>query len=203
VDRRREIRDFLVSRRAKVTPDQAGLPIADGRPRRVPGLRREEVADLAGVSVDYYTQLERGDLDGASDSVLNAIARALQLDDAERIHLFDLARPGAAARISRSPEVIRPSLQRTLDAFTEGMALVRNRSWDYLASNRLGRAVYAEIFDGRIGPPNHVRYVFLDQRARAFFDDWPAVAHDTARILRSEAGRDPDEIGRASCRERV
>jgi transcriptional regulator with XRE-family HTH domain len=195
VDRRTDIRDFLISRRAKLTPDQAGVRVRVDRPRRVPGLRREEVANLAGVSVDYYTQLERGDVDGASDSVLNAVARALQLDDAERIHLFDLARPGAASLARPSPGVVRPSVQRTLDAFTGGMALIRNRRWDYLAANALGRAVYAEIFDGRIGPPNHVRYVFLDDRARAFFDDWAAVAHDTARILRSEAGRDPRDVG--------
>ena len=142
------------------------------------------------MSADYYTQLERGDVDGASDSVLNAVARALRLDDAERLHLFDLARPEAASRLAASRGSIRPSVQRTLDAFTGGMALVRNRRWDYLAANALGRAVYADIFDGGIGPPNHARYVFLDDRARDFFDDWPAVAHDTARILRSEAGRD-------------
>jgi transcriptional regulator with XRE-family HTH domain len=184
VDRRREIREFLMSRRARVTPEQAGLYMLEGDVRRVPGLRREEVADLAGVSADYYTQLERGDVDGASDSVLNAVARALRLDDAERLHLFDLARPEAASRQASSRGAIRPSVQRTLDAFTGGMALVRNRRWDYLAANALGRAVYAEIFDGRTGPPNHVRYVFLDDRARDFFDDWPTVAHDTARILR-------------------
>src|SRR3954463_5044973 len=184
-----------MSRRARVTPEQAGLYVLDGDVRRVPGLRRQEVARLAGVSADYYTQLERGDLDGASDSVLNAIARALQLDDAEPLHLFDLARPAVAARMPSSPGPIRPTVQHTLDAFTGGMALVRNRSWDYLASNALGRAVYEEIFDGRTGPPNHVRYVFLDGRARVFFDDWPAVAHDTARILRSEAGRDRDDPG--------
>jgi len=156
-------------------------------------LRREEVADLAGVSVDYYTQLERGDVDGASDSVLNAVARALRLDDAERLHLFDLARAGVAARLAPSRGVIRPDLQRTLDAFTGGMALVRNRRWDYLAANALGRAVYEEIFDGRTGEPNQVRYVFLDERARTFFDDWTRVAQDTARILRSETGRDPSD----------
>jgi transcriptional regulator with XRE-family HTH domain len=193
VDRRGEIREFLMSRRARVTPEEAGLFVLDGDVRRVPGLRREEVADLAGVSADYYTQLERGDADGASDSVLNAIARALRLDDAERLHLFDLARPGAATRVALSPGPIRPSVQRTLDAFTGGMALVRNRRWDYLAANALARAVYADIFDGRVGPPNQIRYVFLDDRARDFFDDWPAVAHDTARILRSEAGRDPHD----------
>jgi hypothetical protein len=147
------------------------------------------------VSADYYTQLERGDVDGASDSVLNAVARALRLDDAERLHLFDLARPEAATRLAGSGGVIRPSVRRVLDAFTEGMALVRNRRWDYLAANALGRAVYAEVFDGRTGPPNHVRYVFLDDRARSFFDDWPTVAHDTARILRSEAGGDPQDPG--------
>jgi transcriptional regulator with XRE-family HTH domain len=203
VDRRHEIREFLMSRRARVTPEQAGLHVLDGEVRRVPGLRREEVAELAGVSADYYIQLERGDIDGASDSVLNAVARALRLDDAERLHLFDLARPEAATRLAASEGVIRPSVRRVLDAFTEGMALVRNRRWDYLAANALARAVYAEVFDGRIGPPNHVRYVFLDDRARSFFDDWPAVAHDTARILRSEAGRDPDDTGTAALVEEL
>src|SRR6059036_3582415 len=148
-----------MSRRARVPPEQAGLYVLEGDVRRVPGLRREEVADLAGVSADYYTQLERGDVAGASDSVLNAIARALRLDDAERLHLYDLARPGTAALIPTSPGVIRPSVQRVLDAFTDGMALVRNRRWDYLAANTLGRTVYEEIFDGPTGPPNHVRYV--------------------------------------------
>src|SRR4051812_25689433 len=197
VDRRGEIREFLMSRRARVTPEQAGLYVLEGDVRRVPGLRREEVANLAGVSADYYTQLERGDVDGASDSVLNAVARALRLDDAERLHLFDLARPEAATRLAPSRGPIRPSVRRTLDAFTGGLALVRNRRWDYLAANALGRAVYAEIFDGRTGPPNHARYVFLDERARRFFDDWPTVAHDTARILRSEAGRDAHDPGPA------
>ena len=203
VDRRAEIRDFLMSRRAKITPDQAGVRAVDVRPRRVPGLRREEVADLAGVSSDYYTQLERGNVDGASDSVLNAIARALRLDDAERLHLFDLARPQTAAPLAAAPKVIRPSVQHILDAFTGGMALVRNRRWDYLATNVLGRAVYAEIFDGRTGAPNHARYVFLDDRARSFFDDWDAVARDTARILRSEAGRDPNDTGPAELIEEL
>ena len=198
VDPRREVREFLMSRRAKVTPEQVGLRVLHGDPRRVPGLRREEVAELAGVSVDYYTQLERGDVHGASDSVLHAVARALRLNEAERTHLFDLARARAGAGAAASPDVLRPTVQRTLDAFTGGMALVRNRRWDYLAANALGRAVYAEIFDGRTGAPNHVRYVFLDPRARRFFDDWPVVAHDTARILRAEAGRDPLDPGPAA-----
>ncbi len=186
-----------MSRRARVTPERAGLYVPADDVRRVPGLRREEVAHLAGVSADYYTHLERGHIDGASDSVLNAVAAALRLDDAERLHLFDLARPEAASRLTPSLGRIRPSVQQTLDAFTGGMALVRNRRWDYLAANALGRAVYTEIFDGRIGPPNHVKYVFLDDRARTFFDDWPAVAHDTARILRSEAARDTQDLGPA------
>jgi transcriptional regulator with XRE-family HTH domain len=198
VDRRAEIREFLISRRAKVAPEDADLFVAEHDVRRVPGLRREEVADLAGLSVDYYTQIERGDIAGASDSVLNAVARALRLDDAERLHLFDLARAGIAARLAPSRGVIRPTLQQTLDAFTGGMALVRNRQWDYLAANALGRAVYEEIFDARTGAPNHVRYVFLDERARAFFEDWPLVAQDTARILRSETGRDPEDPGPAA-----
>src|SRR3954454_23369663 len=192
-----------MSRRARVTPEQAGLYVLDGDVRRVPGLRREEVADRAGGSADYYTQLERGDVDGASDSVLNAVARALRLDDAERLHLFHLARPEAANRLPASGDVIRPSVRRVLDAFTEGLALVRNRRWDYLAANALARAVYADVFDGRTGPPNHVRYVFLDDRARTFFDDWPAVAHDTARILRSEAARDPNDPGPAELIEEL
>src|SRR4051794_31245128 len=127
VDRRREVREFLKSRRAKITPEHVGLHVIDGDLRRVPGLRREEVAELAGVSVDYYTQLERGDVDGASDSVLNAVARALRLDDAERTHLFDLARPDSATRLAPSAGVIRPSVQPPLAPFPGGRALARNR----------------------------------------------------------------------------
>lgn len=201
MDRRADIRDFLTSRRAKVTPQDAGLRVSEDEVRRVPGLRREEVADLAGVSLAYYTQLERGDLDGASDSVLAAVAHALQLDEAEQVHLFDLARAAradASARIpGRGSDVVRPSVQRILDSCEGAVALVRNRRWDYLAANALGRAVYAEIFDGRHGSPNHVRYVFLDERARRFFDRWEAAAYDTARILRAESGRDPHDPGPA------
>ena len=167
-----------------------------GTIRRVPGLRREEVAQLANVSVDYYTQLESGDVDGASDSVLTAVAPALRLDDAERVHLFDLARTTSPTPSPVPSGEVRPSVQQTLDAFG-GMALVRNRRWDYLAANALARAVYADVFDGRLGPPNQVRYVFLDDRARDFFDDWELAARDTVRILRSEAARgteDPDDL---------
>src|SRR5438270_6500626 len=119
MDRRAEIREFLVSRRAKVSPDEAGVYVPEGEVRRVPGLRREEVATLAGVSVDYYTQLERGDLGGASDSVLNAIARALQLNDVEREYLFEMARTATASKASQgrrpAKTSVRASVQRVLD----------------------------------------------------------------------------------------
>lgn len=202
MDRRSQVRDFLTSRRAKLTPETAGVYVPAGTVRRVPGLRREEVAQLANVSVDYYTQLERGDVDGASDSVLAAVARALRLDEAERVHLFDLARATSSTPAPVSSSAIRPSLQQTLDA-VGGMALVRNRRWDYLAANATARAVYADIFDGRLRPPNQVRYVFLDDRARDFFDDWDMAARDTARILRSEAARDPEDPAAADLIEEL
>ena len=174
VDTRTEIREFLTSRRAKVTPEQAGLPVFGG-PRRVPGLRREEVAILAGVSVDYYTRLERGSLKGASESVLEALARALQLDEAERAHLFDLARAAgpATVRPRRRPAQarIRPSVQRMLDAMTGAPAHAQNGRLDILAANPLGRALYAPMYDDPAGP-NHARFAFLDARAPAFYGDW-------------------------------
>src|SRR5438552_10915661 len=161
VDTRNEIREFLTSRRAKITPEQAGLRTY-GVNRRVPGLRREEVALLAGVSVDYYTRLERGNASGVSESVLEALARALQLDDAERSHLFDLARaahPTARAR-RRAPRQVRPAVQRMLDAMTGVPAFVRNGRLDILAANRLGQALYSEHFDNPIQPANTARFVF-------------------------------------------
>jgi transcriptional regulator with XRE-family HTH domain len=142
VDNRTEVRDFLVSRRARLTPAEAGLPA--GSHRRVPGLRRSEVATLAGVSVEYYAKLERGALAGVSTSVLDAVARALRLDDAERTHLFDLASAADGSSALRRPGrrstrrwTARPSLQWTLDAVTAGPAFVRNGRMDLLAANRL------------------------------------------------------------------
>ena len=192
---RSEIRDFLTSRRAKVSPQQAGLPAWGGN-RRVPGLRREEVALLAGVSIDYYTRLERGRLDGVSDSVLDAIANALQLDDAERAHLDNLARaartgPGRQRSRPRQPEV-RPGLQRILDAVTEAPAYLRNGRRDILAANRLGRALYSPLFAGPDRPVNVAR-VFLDPGARAFFLDWTTAARDMVAALRIEAGTHPHD----------
>jgi transcriptional regulator with XRE-family HTH domain len=195
VDARSDVSDFLRSRRAKITPDRAGLPVYGGN-RRVPGLRREEVSLLAGVSVDYYTRLERGNLKGVSESVLEALARALQLDEAERAHLHDLARAaGPVARPRRRPtQRIRPGVQRMLDAMTAAPALAQNGRLDILAANALGRALYAPMYDDPAGP-NHARFVFLDPRALDFYGDWQRAADDTVAILRSEAGRDPYDRG--------
>jgi transcriptional regulator with XRE-family HTH domain len=189
VDTKSEIRAFLTTRRAKITPEQAGLRTFGG-PRRVPGLRREEVAMLAGVSVDYYTRLERGNASGVSETVLDSLARALQLDDVERAHLFDLARPSPRRR-ARSQ--IRPALQQLLDAITEVPAFVRNGRLDLLTANRVGRALYAQQFDSPYGPPNSARFVFLDPRATTFFREWERVATDSVATLRAAAGRDPHD----------
>jgi transcriptional regulator with XRE-family HTH domain len=193
VDTRGEIREFLTSRRARITPDQVGLPTYG--PRRVPGLRREEVAVLAGVSVPYYTRLERGDMNGVSESVLEALARALQLDDAERAHLLDLARAAhpmpTRLRRRRAKQSVRPEVQWTLDAITGAPAFVSNERLDILAANQLGLALYSELYDGPVRPVNTARFVFLDPRAEATFGDWDRVASESVAILRSAAGRDP------------
>jgi transcriptional regulator with XRE-family HTH domain len=197
VDHRSETREFLTSRRARITPEQAGLPVFGGT-RRVPGLRREEAAMLAGVSVDYYTRLERGNLSGASESVLDALARALQLDEAERAHLFDLARaagPMARTRRRPTPKRVRPSVQRILDAMTGAPALVQNGRLDILGANRLGQALYSEMYLHPARPLNHARFTFLDPRARDFYPDWDRAANDGVALLRAEAGRNPHDRG--------
>lgn len=195
MDARGEIREFLTSRRARITPEQAGL-ISYGS-RRVPGLRCEEVAVLAGVSVPYYTRIERGDMSGASESVLEALARALQLDEAERAHLFDLARAlrptSPPPRRRASKQRVRPSIQHVLDGLTGAAAIVHNARLDNLAANQLGYALYADMFSRAAGPGpiNSARYVFLDPAARDFYVDWDRAARDVAAVLRSAAGRDP------------
>lgn len=194
---RSEIREFLSSRRARITPEQAGLP-AFGTKRRVPGLRREEVAMLAGVSVDYYTRLERGELSGASDEVLDALARALQLDEAERAHLYDLARAAGSRdprRRRTAPGRVSPSVQRVLDAITDAPAWIRNGRADVVATNQLGRALYWPLFDGSVTRPNTARFTFLDPRAREFYGDWDRTASDMVAVLRAEAGRNPFDRG--------
>jgi transcriptional regulator with XRE-family HTH domain len=197
VDAKDEIREFLTSRRARLTPDQVGLT-AYG-PRRVPGLRREEVAVLAGVSAPYYTRLERGDMNGVSESVLEALARALQLDEAERAHLFDLARVAhptpSTRRRSQTKQRVRPSVQHILDAITGAAAFVCNGRLDFLAANHLGYALYSEMFVSPVRPANGARFAFLDPRATDFFVDWERVATEVVATLRTEAGRDPSDRG--------
>ncbi|MBM2622359.1 helix-turn-helix domain-containing protein [Actinoplanes sp. LDG1-06] len=197
MDNRSETRDFLTTRRARITPEQAGLP-AYGSTRRVPGLRREEAAMLAGVSVDYYTRLERGNLSGVSESVLEALARALHLDDAEREHLYDLARQAnrspartAQAARRRPAQRVRPGVQQLLDAMTGAPAYVRNGRLDILASNALGRAVFSPVFTDEARTPNLARFVFLDPASQDFYRDWEQLAEDVVALLRGEAGRDP------------
>jgi transcriptional regulator with XRE-family HTH domain len=199
VDNRAEVREFLISRRAKVTPQQAG--VADIGARRVPGLRRGEVAALAGVSVEYYSKLERGAIAGVSASVLDAIARALQLDDAERAHLFHLAHAAdgtsAGMRPRRRPGkrwIPRPSLQWVLDRFT-APAIVRNGRMDLLATNHLGRAMHTSLYEAAAGgQPNFARFTFLNlHAARDFYPDWAGAADTCVAILRTEAGRDPHD----------
>ncbi|MET7359749.1 helix-turn-helix transcriptional regulator [Streptomyces sp. NPDC005562] len=198
MDPRTEIREFLSSRRARITPERAGLP-AYGRNRRVKGLRREEVALLAGVSVDYYVRLERGSLAGASDGVLDALASALQLDEAERDHLFHLARqsgaPGGPRR--RKPAVaVRSSLQQVLDAISDAPAWIADGRYDVLAMNQLARALYSPMLADPRRPANTARFVYLDPEAAGeFFVDHDRIAGDVAAKLRMEAGRNPHDEG--------
>ena len=197
MDSRNEIRDFLISRRARITPEQAGLPAYGGN-RRVSGLRREEVAMLAGVSVDYYIRMERGNARGVSDSVLENLARALHLDEAERAHLYDLARAANnGARAPRRParQQVRPAVQRLLDAMTMAPVYVRNGRMDVLAANRLGRALFAPLFGSPAKPTNMARFIFLDPAAPAFYQEWDRLASDTVALLRAEAGRNPTDRG--------
>ncbi len=194
MDHKTEVSEFLSTRRARITPDRAGLPAYGGN-RRVPGLRREEVAMLAGMSVDYYTRLERGNLAGVSESVLESLAGALQLDEAEHAHLFDLARTanaGTRPRVRRNATpTVRPAVQRILDSMHGVPAFIRNGRLDVLAANTLGEALYSELYANPARPVNHARFAFLDPRATRFWADWDRAAHDTVAILRSEAGRHP------------
>ncbi|TFD67778.1 helix-turn-helix transcriptional regulator [Cryobacterium ruanii] len=195
-DTRAEIREFLSSRRARVTPEQAGLP-SYGSNRRVAGLRREKVAMLSGVSVDYYVRLERGNLSGASESVLDALARTLRLTDAEREHLFNLARTAGPGRTRRErPSMsVRPAVQQVLDAVSDAPAWVRNGRHDILAANRLGRALYSPVFDDPRRPVNTTRFTYLNPAAREFWRDYDQIANDAAAMLRLEAGRNPHDPG--------
>ncbi|MFD7204326.1 helix-turn-helix transcriptional regulator [Streptomyces sp. NPDC059893] len=191
---REDIRTFLTSRRARITPKEAGLPDFGGR-RQVFGLRRSEVAQLAAISVEYYTRIERGNVGGVSEDILEALAGALRLDDVERAHLVALVR--AANNPHRVPDRdggtghVRPSLQQILDAMTGAAAFVRNARLDLLATNALAHALYAEALDSDEQPPNLARFVFRDPRARRFYRDWEGIAHDAVGSLRTEAARTP------------
>ena len=196
IDLRAEIREFLTSRRARITPEQAGLPAYGGN-RRVKGLRREEVALLAGVSVDYYVRIERGTLAGASESVLDSLASALQLDEAERDHLFALAResaPQGARRRTKPSTTVRPVLHQVLDAITDAPAWIRNGRHDILAMNQLARALYSPVLTQPRRPANTARFVYLNpDAAREFFVDYDQITRDAAAMLRLEAGRNPHD----------
>lgn len=215
MDNRAEVREYLMSRRAKLTPELAGIP--SGLNRRVKGLRRSEVAMLAGVSVEYYSKLERGTIAGASASVLDAISEALQLNDTERAHLFDLARAadgiptsGRSRRrgITRNT-ALRPSLQWALRSITDGPAFVRNAHQDMVATNDLGRAFYSPVIGDGGRTPNLARFQFLDPASRDFYPDWDLFADMCVAIMRAEAGRDPhnkllqDLVGELSTRSDV
>ncbi|MER5596277.1 helix-turn-helix transcriptional regulator [Streptomyces sp. NPDC002265] len=195
VETAKDIKDFLTTRRAKITPDQVGLPTA-GR-RRVPGLRREEVALLAGVSVEYYIQIERGQVAGVSDEVLHAITTALRLDEVETAHLFDLAR-AATARAgkvqtrARSPRPQVPqSVQALIDTMVCAPTIVQNAHLDIVAANPLGRALYGAVFEHQAEPPNLARFIFLNARADEVFPAWQKAADDAVALLRVEATRSP------------
>ena len=209
MDHRNDVQDFLVSRRGRITPEQVGLPSYGGK-RRVPGLRREEVAMLAGLSVDYYARLERGHLAGASESVLEAVSRALRLDEAERQHLFDLARQGGAAtsrrqRRPKPPAAPSPAVTSILAALTVP-AYVRTSRMEIIAANGLCQALYGGALDTDRLPVNLARYLFLDPHSRGVYLDWESVADDLVGSLRVQGGRDPrdkalsDLIGELSTR---
>ncbi|MFD9949325.1 helix-turn-helix domain-containing protein [Nonomuraea sp. NPDC059023] len=189
----KDIKDFLMTRRAKITPDQVGLP--SGGRRRVAGLRREEVALLAGVSAEYYVQIERGHVAGVSEEVLHAIATALRLDEAETTHLFDLAR---AVKRGKMPERDRkagqpvpPGVQALMDAMVTAPAIVQNAHLDIVAANALGRTLYAGVFERASGQPNLARFVFLDDHAAQVFPDWEQAADVVVALLHIEAARSP------------
>ncbi|MGI9009427.1 MAG: helix-turn-helix transcriptional regulator [Streptosporangiaceae bacterium] len=194
---RRELGQFLTTRRAKITPRRAGLPDY-GSHRRVPGLRREEVALLAGISIEYYTRIERGSVGGVSDEVLHALARALQLDDVEHAHLLDLVPTAKASQRGghhgTGGDQVRPSVQRLIDAMTGVAAFVRNARLDILSANHLGYLLYSPAFLGPARPVNLARFVFLDPRSAEFYGDWDRIAQDAVGSLRAQAARNPDRV---------
>lgn len=192
MDRGAEIADFLRSRRARVKPEQAGLR-DDGRVRRVPGLRRDEVARLAHMSTEYYTRLEQGRAGRPSPEVLDALASALRLDDSERQHLIDLCDRRAPKRTPPVAQRVRQGLLLTLQSLDGVPAFVIGRRTDVLAVNRLARAVLTDFEAKPTAERNLARYVLLDPEARERIHDWDQVAADTVAMLRFDVGRHPDD----------
>lgn len=194
---REDIKAFLTSRRARITPEQIGLPAANAN-RRVPGLRRQEVAVLASISLEYYTRIERGQATGVSESVLDGIAAALRLSDDERAHLIDLLRTVGSTRPRRPrpvPDRVRPSVIRLVDALVGSPACVHNRRLDILYANPLGRALYDPMYADPVRPANFARFLFLDRGAETYWGEWDTRADNTVAILRASAGRDPYDRG--------
>lgn len=194
MDIAKDIREFLMTRRANITPEQVGL--APGVRRRVPGLRREEAAQLAGVSTEYYTQIERGNVAGVSDEVLQAISRALRLSDDETVHFFDLVRAGAGTRTStRNKRAAVKKLPEGVQALMDGMAgspaIVLDGNLDILAANPLGRLLYSPLYDRALGRPNFARFIFFDSAAAQVFPEWERSADEAVGLLQAEAARDP------------
>ena len=210
MDTHDDLSEFLTSRRAKLTPEKAGLPDYGGR-RRVPGLRREEVALLAGMSAEYYKRLERGNATGVSEAVIDGVSRALQLNEAEHSHLYELIRTANAGahpqrrRQSRKSQ-LTAGMQQTIDAMSTVPVFVQNGRLDAIATNKLGLALFSEMFDGARPPVNAARFVFLDPRAQTFYQDWESNTRQIVAILRAEAGRSPydrqlsDLVGELSTR---
>jgi transcriptional regulator with XRE-family HTH domain len=193
MDRSSELSDFLRTRRARVTPDQAGLP-EDGRVRRVPGLRRDEVARLAGVSTEYYTRLEQGRGGSPSPEVVEALCQALRLDLAEREHLTDLlARPTRARRTPVAPQRVRPGLHLLLQTLDQVPAFIIGRRTDVLATNRLARAVLTDFDALPVPKRNLARYYLLNPEARERVGNWAQIAAETVAMLRLDAGRHPND----------
>jgi len=193
MDLRKDISEFLTTRRGRITPEQAGLP-SYSENRRVAGLRREEVAMLAGVSVDYYTRIERGQLKGVSESVISGIARVLNLDDAERGYLnnlVQLSNPTIRTVSKPKPSNVRQSILRLLDTMDSFPAYVRNDRLDIVAHNALTRQLFAPMFSAQPETPNVARFVFLDENSRDFFIDWEKIAKDSVGVLRSLASVNP------------
>lgn len=208
-----DLSEFLTSRRAKLTLADVDLPDFGGR-RRVPGLRREEVALLAGMSAEYYKRLERGNATGVSEGIIDGVSRALQLDDAEHAHFNDLVRAANAGAHPQRRRAVRKhqlteGMRQTIEAMSTVPVFIQNGRLDFIGANRLGRLLFSEMLDGAMAPINAARFVFLDPRAQTFYQDWQSNTRQIVAILRAEAGRSPydrqlsDLVGELSTRSEL